>query len=65
MESLIRQAGTCGWQVLADSISVLLSGCRHALPIAPQEHPETGAAVQMGAFEKLTGSKVFWGLLFH
>lgn len=53
MEGLIRQAGTCGWQVLAESISVLFLGRRRALPITPQEHPETGAAVQMDdAFEK-------------
>lgn len=65
MEGLIRQADTCSWQVLAESTTVLLSGHRHALPIAPQEHPETGAADQMDAFEKLIGSKVFWGLLLH
>lgn len=65
MEGLVRRAGTCGWQVLAESVTVLLSGHRRALPIAPQEHPETGAAAQMDAFEKRIGSKVFWGLLLH
>lgn len=52
MEGLIRQAGTCGWQVLDESVTVLLLGHRHALPISPQEHSEAGAAIQMDAFEK-------------